>query len=143
MPTSDPPSPQHPPSATNSKPLPEAMFRLARPCSDCPFRKDGAIGLAPGRLDGIVQGLQDDDWSTFHCHQTAYSPTTGGAWDDEEGKYQSSGQEGMCAGAIIYLEKACQPTVGMRLGRLLGVYDPTKLLPYYDQVIEPLPEDEA
>ncbi len=117
------------------------MFRLARPCPNCPFRKEGAIELMPGRLEGIIDGLVRDDWSTFHCHETVHS-AMGGEWDDD-GNYTPSGQEAMCAGAVIYLEKAQLPTVGMRLGRAMGVYDPTKFTRYSDEIIEPYDVDEA
>jgi len=43
----------------------------------------------------------------------------------------------MCAGAMIYLEKLGLPTVGMRLGRVLGVYSRDDLGPHFDAVIEP------
>ena len=37
-----------------------------RPCSNCPFRADaGAIELRPGRLEGIVADLLQDDQQTF------------------------------------------------------------------------------
>jgi len=39
----------------------ENLFKLRRPCANCPFLKQGAIELAPGRLDGIVETLVSDD----------------------------------------------------------------------------------
>lgn len=64
-------------------------YRLKRPCSNCPFLKEGAIELAPGRLHGIIEQLTSDDHSTFPCHKTvgmrlafvsgAASPSD---WDD-------------------------------------------------------------
>lgn len=42
-----------------------AMFRLKRPCENCPFLKEGAIELRPGRLQGIIDGLVNDDMSNF------------------------------------------------------------------------------
>ena len=112
-------------------------FKLRRPCNNCPFLKTGAIELAPGRLEGIIDGLTKDDHSTFQCHKTVHNERTGGEWN-EEGVYEASGQESMCAGAIIYLEKAGRPTVGMRLGRAFGIYDPQKLMPSFQDVIEPM-----
>lgn len=99
------------------------MFRLRKPCGNCPFRKTGAIELQPGRLEGIVADLRDNDMSTFQCHKTVHNSKTGGEWS-EEGDYEPSGNEAMCAGAILYLEKIGRPSVGMRIGRVLGVYDP-------------------
>jgi len=112
------------------------LFKLRRPCPNCPFLKQGAIELAPGRLDGIVETLVSDDHSTFHCHKTVHNGRTGGEWDDE-GNYAASGNESMCAGAMIYLEKLGRPTVGMRVGHVLGLYSPGDLAPHFDAVIEP------
>lgn len=111
------------------------MFRLKRPCANCPFRKVGAIELRPGRLQGIIDKLVTDDWSHFQCHDTVHG-TLGGTWS-AQGRYRASGQEAMCAGAAIYLEKARQPTVGMRLGRALGFYDPNVLKEHWPDIIEP------
>ncbi|MDH0341983.1 hypothetical protein [Chromobacterium haemolyticum] len=118
---------------------PEAHFKLRRPCENCPFLKVGAIDLAPGRLKGIIDGLVHDDHSTFQCHKTVHSNRTGGQWGDD-GNYRASGHESMCAGAMIYLEKLGRPTVGMRLGRVFGLYSPERLKPCFDDVIEPIPE---
>jgi hypothetical protein len=112
------------------------LFKLRQPCANCPFLKQGAIELAPGRLDGIVETLVSDDRSSFHCHKTVHNERTGGDWDDE-GNYAASGYESMCAGAMIYLEKMGRPTVGMRVGRVLGMYSPDNLAPHFDAVIEP------
>lgn len=88
--------------------------KLKKLCSNCPFRKDGkAIALSPGRLEGIIQDLVDDDWSSFYCHKTVYC-SNGGEHDDE-GNYHPSGEESMCAGAMGYLHKIGRPSVGMRL----------------------------
>jgi hypothetical protein len=114
----------------------QAMFALRRPCGNCPFRKEGAIPLAPGRLEGIIKHLTSSDWNQFQCHKTVHNTKTGGSWD-ESGAYQATGQEAMCAGAIIYLEKLGQPSVGMRLGQVYGVYDPQALVSQFDEIIDP------
>lgn len=112
------------------------LFKLHRPCANCPFLKQGAIELVPGRLDGIVKTLVSDDHSAFHCHKTVHNDRTGGECN-QKGNYVASGHESMCAGAMIYLEKLGRPTVGMRLGRVLGMYSPDDLAPHFDAVIEP------
>jgi hypothetical protein len=117
----------------------DTFFALRCPCANCPFRKDGAIELGPGRLAGIVEGLVSGEHLTFHCHKTVHNDRTGGEWDDD-GNYRASGQESMCAGAIVYLEKAGRPTVAMKLGVLYGMYDPERLEPCYSDVIEPSSE---
>lgn len=118
------------------KSIPEAMFRLTKPCTTCPFRKQGGLALRPGRLEGIIESLVHDDWSNFQCHDTVQA-RTGGRWDDA-GRYHASGQEAMCAGAAIYLAKAGRPTVGMRLGAALGYFNIERLRPHWDAIIEPL-----
>ena len=99
-------------------------LRLKRPCANCPFLKVGAIELAPGRLDGIIDSLTTNDFQTFQCHKTVHSPR-GGTWDEEGETYTASGHESMCAGAAAYLMKHQRPTVEMRLGFVTGTAKPT------------------
>ncbi|MDF5404448.1 hypothetical protein P3681_25155, partial [Vibrio parahaemolyticus] len=35
-------------------------LRLKKPCANCPFRKEGAIELAPGRLEGIINDIVEN-----------------------------------------------------------------------------------
>ena len=105
-------------------------FRLKKPCANCPFLKEGAISLSPGRLEGIASSLVKDDHSTFPCHKAVHSKR-GGDWD-EEGNYSPSGHESMCAGAAAYLMKKGRPTVGMRFAFATGDASPS----YWDSVIE-------
>ncbi|WP_196787286.1 hypothetical protein [Burkholderia stagnalis] len=44
---------------------------------------------------------------------------------------------------MIYLEKIGRPTVGMRLGRVLGQYDPERLLPAFGDIIDPRTDEES
>lgn len=115
--------------------LVRAHFRLSKPCANCPFRKQGAIELEPGRVEEIIDDLMQNDMSTFHCHKTVHHPK-GGDWDDH-GQYTPSGHEAMCAGAAIYLEKLRRPTVAMRIGRVTGLYMPESLQPHFGDVIDP------
>jgi hypothetical protein len=121
---------------------PTAYFKLRKPCSNCPFLKDGAIELNPGRVEGIIEDLLVDDHSSFYCHKTVHNDKSGGEWD-EEGEYHATGKESMCAGAMIYLEKVGRPNVPMRLGRAYRIYSPDVLAPHFDKVIEPLNGDTA
>lgn len=118
-----------------TKSVMEHHFALKAPCGNCPFRIHGAIELEPGRLDGIIQDLVKNDCSTFQCHKTVHSKTTGGDWDDD-GNYVSTGKEAMCVGAMIYLEKLGRPTVGMRIAQIRGVYDPRQFEKLHPQIID-------
>ncbi len=118
----------------------DAAFALKKPCGNCPFLKDGAIELAPGRLQSIAKGLLDDDHSNFHCHKTVYNERTGGSMmenDEGETKYQCSHKESFCAGAMILMEKMGHTSILMRVGRLMGAYRPDDLLTHKTKVIEP------
>ena len=75
-----------------------------RPCSNCPFRHDGAgIELHPGRLEGIVSDLLADDQQTFVCHKTL-----------ETGRMT-------CAGAVGVMSKLGRFPLIARLGLAVGV----------------------
>lgn len=100
----------------------EHHLRLKKPCENCPFLTEGAIELAPGRLEGIIEQLLTDDYSTFQCHKTVHSKR-GGEWDDN-GNYTPSGHEAMCAGAAAVLMKRRRPTVAMRIAFVQGAARP-------------------
>ncbi|WP_244137517.1 hypothetical protein [Burkholderia pyrrocinia] len=74
----------------------KTIFKLRRPCENCPFRKEGAIKLARGRLDGIVEHLIRDDHSTFQCHKTVHNTPTGGEWDDNAKKRGKRPRKHVC-----------------------------------------------
>lgn len=91
-----------------------------RPCSNCPFRCDGAgIDLAPGRLEGIVSGLLADDWQTFVCHKTL----------DRERQ--------TCAGAVGLMSKMGRLPVIARLGLAHGVISKADIEASEAMVIDP------
>jgi hypothetical protein len=76
-----------------------------RPCSNCPFRKDGAgIALESGRIQGIVAAMLKDDQQTFVCHKTL---TTNG--------------RKTCAGAVGLMSKLRRLPYIARLGLAVGV----------------------
>lgn len=75
-----------------------------RPCSNCPFRRDGAgIELQPGRLEGIVLDLLADDHQTFVCHKTLDT------------------QRSTCAGSLGVMAKIGRMPVIGRFGLALGI----------------------
>lgn len=82
----------------------QAMPITKRPCSNCPFRNDGAgIELRPGRLEGIVSNLLADDQHSFICHKTL------------------SAQRKMCAGAVGLMSKLNRLPVIARVGLAVGM----------------------
>ena len=97
-------------------------LRLRKPCSNCPILREGGIQLEPGRVDEILNSLLEDDKTTFQCHKTVHC-NKGGEWTDD-GEYQTSGHEAMCAGAAAVLMKRGRPTVIMRVAFALGVATP-------------------
>lgn len=97
------------------------LFAMKRPCKDCPFLKTNPIHLEEGRLDGIKSILIADDNIPFFCHKTTYS--TGASLEEETGRYNSSGQESYCMGAMAFLYAKQRVNVPMRLGLITGLCD--------------------
>ena len=95
---------------------------MSRPCAGCPFRREGAIELRPGRVEGILADLLADDRAGFVCHEALYA------------KRQRRVQ---CAGAMAVLLKAGQPNIAMRLGAALGLIDFDHLRALFSETIEP------
>jgi len=91
-----------------------------RPCSNCPFRKDGAgIALEPGRLDAIVADLKANDQNTFVCHKTLHT------------------ERMTCAGAVAVMSKIGQLPVIARLGLVVGIITQGDIAASADMVIDP------
>lgn len=93
---------------------PAQFFRLKKPCSNCPFLKEGAIKLREGRRDEILSKLEKNDNAPFYCHKTL------NGHESEESGYQLGGGEMLCAGAAAVLWKRGRPSVGMRLALVYG-----------------------
>ena len=91
-----------------------------RPCSNCPFRSDGAgVSLQPGRLEGIIQDLLDDDTGSFVCHKTL---TT---------------ERMTCAGAVAVMSKLGRLPVIARLGLVMDVITTDDIHASAAMVIDP------
>jgi hypothetical protein len=93
-------------------------FRLNKPCADCPFLKEGAIYLSPGRLEGIIQTLLANDACVFFCH-TARK------------------KKAYCLGAMVYLDKCGRPNVPMRIGWACKELPQGRLERNKDRIIDP------
>lgn len=105
-----------------SKGQEEVNFNMKAPCANCPFLKEGAIELSPGRLSGICEDLEKNDWESFQCHKTVHSHI-GGEWveTDDGTDYIPSGKESHCMGAAAYLYKKGKTSVPMRLALTFGM----------------------
>lgn len=91
-----------------------------RPCSNCPFRKDGAgIELRAGRLEGIVANLLASDQRTFVCHKTLHK------------------ERMTCAGAVGVMAKLNRLPVIARLGLAVGVITAEDVAASAEMVIDP------
>lgn len=91
-----------------------------RPCSNCPFRKDGAgIELRSGRLEGILADLLADDQRTFVCHKTLHK------------------ERMTCAGAVAVMSKLGRLPVIARLGLAVGVITNEDVAASAAMVIDP------
>lgn len=111
-------------------------FKLKKPCNNCPFLKEGAIDLSPGRLEGIITTLMDDQ-NHFLCHKTVYNAKTGGNRNEDTGRYEHSGEESQCVGSMVYLLKTGRPNVSMRLGAALKILSYDEMEAQSDLIISP------
>lgn len=110
----------------------ERQFGCKKPCSNCPFRKDGeGIGLHSGRLTGTVKGILSGEQGTFHCHKTiGYSIYEGQEYlSDDEGNFEPDKAELMtrkhCAGAMAVTIMAGSIPLIMRFGIMYGMIKPS------------------
>lgn len=67
-----------------------------------------------------MSDLDANDTKVFHCHKSVHSKD-GGEWDDDTGEYQSSGNEKVCRGALIYMNKKKRLPVLARIAIVMGV----------------------
>lgn len=79
------------------------MCILKRPCSNCPFRNDGAgVELRPGRIESIIASALSDDHECFVCHRTLDT------------------EKQTCAGFLALMSKMDRLPVIARIGLHLG-----------------------
>lgn len=101
-------------------------YNLRRPCPHCPFRSDIDPYIRAERAVEIARSLVR---SEFPCHQTTVEDP-----EDESQRITTRSSE-HCAGALIMLEKANEPSQMMRICQRIGFYDPSALdmdAPVYD-----------
>lgn len=116
---------------------------MKRPCANCPFRREDAIELRPGRLEDIIAGLAGDDESNFYCHKTVHGPR-GGTFvdvDEDEGvHYEASGHESACMGAVAYMLRAGRPSIAIRYALAVKLLDFAQVAELFPEILEPGPD---
>jgi hypothetical protein len=99
----------------------KTMFKLRRPCANCPFRTDVPGYLRRSRAVEIAQGIAGG--SIFPCHET-----TENAVDDDGNDIRVQVDTSQfCAGAVIAMEKMEQPNQALRMAERFGIYDPAMM----------------
>lgn len=103
-----------------------SIYRLKRPCANCPFRSDRPPFLSHDRAQEIAEDLEAG--ATFYCHKTL-------DYDDFEGTVKPVSQS--CAGSLITMEREERPNQIMRIAERLRLYDRRTLdmdSPVYDSL---------
>lgn len=94
------------------------MFKLVKPCDNCPFLKNGGIRLTADRTEEIAANMLSLAGGSFWCHKTTEPDEDGGSGPDAD----------HCAGALIFAEKNGVATQAMRIAERLGLYKPEALM---------------
>jgi hypothetical protein len=98
-------------------------YSMTKPCSSCPFLKEGGVPLRKSRIREIGGTMLSGQGGTFPCHKTV-------EYRDEETEERYHFPESMshCAGALIFAEKCNRSgTQMMRIAERIGLYDRRKL----------------
>ncbi|KJZ17445.1 hypothetical protein TW86_04120 [Halomonas sp. S2151] len=110
------------------------LFRLKRPCANCPFRADDqAIDLAPGRIESIAEEITSGDGLLFYCHKTL----SGDRDHDDEDGYEPGASDSVCAGSLIFQMKAGRVPIPARFAFMTDREFPNRLSSQFDSVIDP------
>lgn len=102
-------------------------FDLLKPCSNCPFLREGGVRLTEARVEEIAGGMLSTQGHTFACHKTTVSAEDGS-------EMQETKNSRHCAGALIFAEKNANATQMMRIAERLGMYDAGKMMADKDAV---------
>lgn len=97
------------------------MYRIKKPCKDCPFLKGSSTNttLAEGRMEEIIESLHNDN--IFPCHKTIdYNDPQFTDELDENTAFQLQEQNQFCAGAMQYLIKEGRLNAPMQIATRLG-----------------------
>jgi hypothetical protein len=100
------------------------QWDMTKPCSDCPFLKEGGIPLTSARIKEIADMMLDGQGGMFPCHKT----TTKEEQAQRGDHFIARDHHKHCAGALIFAEKNQTATQMMRICERLGMYDASKLM---------------
>jgi hypothetical protein len=99
---------------SKSKLVETNIYRVLKPCSNCPFTDDGKkLNLNRERVSELKEMLLND--GNFVCHKTAYN------LDVDMEKSDCKQERKMCAGAYEFLKKENKLNEPMRLALRLGI----------------------
>lgn len=96
------------------------MFKLKRPCRNCPFRTDVPGYLRRGRTIEIATSIANG--AMFPCHETTIDDL-----DSDEGENMIGPDSQFCAGALLVMENEGHLNQLARIGERLGYYDAAKM----------------
>lgn len=92
------------------------MFKLTRPCDNCPFRKVGGIRLHPERAIEIANNAIRAQGATFMCHKTVTH--------DDDGEHAPTDTEQYCAGALAFALNVGSLNQFMRIAMRIRNWNP-------------------
>jgi hypothetical protein len=104
-------------------------WHVAKPCSDCPFRRECGIRLYADRIREIVElhvAPANGQGGSFPCHKTV---------DHDE---RDRTTEKQCAGALIFMYKNEASTQLSRVMERLGAVDPDLATGDHPEIFEDL-----
>lgn len=100
------------------------LYDLKKPCSNCPFLREGGVRLSEPRVREIAGAMLEWHGATFPCHKTTIDVE-----DDEGGSDRAAAPDSRhCAGALIFAEKNENANQLMRIAERLRMYKPKELM---------------
>lgn len=104
-------------------------FDLHRPCSGCPFLKEGGVKFLGSDRAAEIASLftTTGEGGTFPCHKTIDYDKPSGDEDESWGAHVEGTQH--CAGALLFMEKV-NPRGNniIRIAERLGLYQRTSFV---------------
>lgn len=105
-------------------------FDLTRPCSNCPFLREGGIRVHPERAREIAQGqLNGREERTFPCHKTTIDVTITNEDGDEEYDKGWGPHTQYCGGAMTFAILLGSYNQTLQIAERLGWWDPSQMEP--------------